>query len=92
MPIAITGIAAKSTSEKLQPLANPKATPAKVIPKERIIAPIFSPRAFCMVEHSFPSLADNSLGLIVSNQALSCLNIASKYLVLVFLMTLSLKS
>ena len=90
--MAMTGTAARSTSEKLQPLAKPKMTPEKVIAKAKMIAPIFSPRAFCMLEHSLPSRDDSSAGFIVSNHALSCLRIASRYLVRVFFTTRSLNN
>lgn len=86
------GKATRRTKEKLQPLVNAKARPATVIANARIIVPIFSPKAFYIAAASLLSLADNSEGLIVSNHALSCFNIASRYLVLIFLVTRSLNS
>lgn len=88
--ITIAGKLARTTREKLQPLVNANVRPAIVIANARIIVPIFSPRALYIACTSFPNLEESSVGLIVSNQALSCFKIDSKYLILVVLATLSL--
>ena len=86
----INGNTAKRTGEKLHPIVNAKVRPDTVIEKARMIVPIFSPSALCIALDSLLSLADNSLGLTVSNHELSYLKIASRYLVRVFLTVLSL--
>lgn len=85
-----TGNAARSTREKLQPFEKAKANPEKVIANAKMMVPIFSPSAFYIAKISFPTLAESSDGLVVSNQEQSYLRIASTYLVLVFLAILSL--
>ena len=84
------GKATRRTREKLHPRVNAKARPAKVMEKARIIVPIFSPKAFWMAPASLVKRAESSEGLIVSNHALSCLKIDSRYLTLIFLTTRSL--
>ncbi len=84
------GKAARTTREKLHPLVKANVNPATVIAKARMMVPIFSPRAFWIASTSFPSLAESSLGLVVSNHALSYLRIDSRYAILIFLATLSL--
>jgi hypothetical protein len=84
------GNTASNTSEKLHPLVKAKTRPDTVIENARMMVPIFSPSAFYMLAHSLLSLAESSLGLIVSNQELSYLKMASRYLVRVFLTTRSL--
>lgn len=79
----------RRTKEKDQPLVNAKVRPAMHIAIARMIVPIFSPSALCMADDSFASLAESSEGLMVSNQADSCLRIASRYFTLVVLMTRS---
>ena len=80
----------KTTKEKLHPLLKANVNPEMVIAKAKMMVPIFSPRAFAMARHSLPTLEDNSEGFVKSNHELSCLRIASKYLTLVLLATLSL--
>jgi hypothetical protein len=84
------GKATSKRSEKLHPLIRAKMSPDNVIDIAKRIVPIFSPKAFYIDMHSFPILAESSEGLFLSNQAQSCLKIAARYFVLVFLTILSL--
>ncbi len=86
------GKATRRTNEKLHPLVNANVKPATVIANAKMMVPIFSPRAFYIAPDSFASLAESSEGLIVSNHALSCLRIDSRYLTLIFFTTRSLNS
>lgn len=85
------GKATRRTSEKLHPLVKANVIPATVIEYAKTMVPIFSPRAFYIAPDSFASLAESSEGFIVSNHALSCLRMDSRYLTLIFFTTRSLK-
>ena len=74
----IKGKEAATTKEKDHPFVMANASPAMHIATARMMEDIFSPRAFYIARHSFPILAESSLGLVRSNQAHSCFKMALK--------------
>lgn len=66
-----TGKKARRIADISQPLKNAKKRPEKHMAMESYIVPIFSPSALVIAWHSFDSLADSSVTLISSNQAIS---------------------
>jgi hypothetical protein len=87
--MAMKGKAPNISNENDHPLVKANVKPAMVKAKAKTIVPIFSPSAFYIAKHSFPTLAESSDGLHESNHALSCLRIASTYAILIVLIILS---